>query len=255
MHIHIRRFKTQCIPLRQFPGYQYRTQNPSRIPNPNTPLTIADTRKYLNDPLKAACADANKCTYDDASNIAGGSDSKLSPGPYHVDVVHINSRGYCKLWERDSFRNMMGCAGTKTDCASENWLESQSHHTTPPKHDIPRHTMPHPAHYATSHHGTPHYATPQHTTSHHTLLHTTSHYTTPHHMSPHHITPHHTAAHNIALLQHTTLPMQVRSTLLTRDNTLIPHDIAVSTEEPQYDGGDATLGVTLLVMVLATLIL
>jgi len=107
----------------------------------------ADTRKYLNDPLKEACAAANKCKYDDASNIAGGSDSKLSPGQYHVDVVHINSRGYCKLWERESFRNVMGCTGAKTDCAT------------------------------------------------------------------------------------------------------------VSTEEPQYDGGDATVGVALLVMVLATLIL
>jgi len=85
----------------------------------------ADTRKHLNDPLKAACAAARKCTFDDAANIAGGSDSKPSPGPHHVDVVHMNSRGYCKLWERDSFRNMMGCAGAKIDCATVTTEEPQ----------------------------------------------------------------------------------------------------------------------------------
>ena len=79
----------------------------------------------------------------------------------------------------------MGCAGAKIDCASENWLASHSHHTTPSKHGITLHTT---SHHTTSYHTTPHHAT----------LHC---YNTVHHATQHHITPRRATLHCIALLQ------------------------------------------------------
>jgi len=81
------------------------------------PITGTGTNKYLNAPVKAACEASSKCTYEAATNTGGGTDSSPSTGEYHVDVIHFNARGYCKLWNSDTFRTLMSCQGAKTDCS------------------------------------------------------------------------------------------------------------------------------------------
>ena len=57
-------------------------------------ITSAGTRKILNAPVKAACEAAEQCTYHDATDRFGSTDSKPSSGRYHVDPVHLNEDGY-----------------------------------------------------------------------------------------------------------------------------------------------------------------
>jgi lysophospholipase L1-like esterase len=75
------------------------------------------TNDKLNAPVKAACEASSLCTYDAATDTGGGTDSTPSTGEFHVDRIHFNERGYCVLWNRDSFRTLMSCQGGKTDCS------------------------------------------------------------------------------------------------------------------------------------------
>ena len=90
-------------------------------PTPKAPLskecpgfsaTSVGTRKVLNAPVKAACEAAEKCTYHDATDRFGSTDSKPSSGRYHRDPVHLNEDGYCKLWSTDLFKKAFKCTST-----------------------------------------------------------------------------------------------------------------------------------------------
>ena len=75
-------------------------------------ITSAGTRKVLNAPVKAACEAAERCTYHDATDRFGSTDSKPSSGRYHADTVHLNEDGYCKLWSTDLFKSAFKCTST-----------------------------------------------------------------------------------------------------------------------------------------------
>ena len=75
-------------------------------------ITSASARKLLNDPVQAACTENAKCTYDEATTRFGSTDTKPSSGVYHVDTIHLNEDGYCKLWSTDKFRAAFKCSNT-----------------------------------------------------------------------------------------------------------------------------------------------
>merc|ERR1711988_1390899 len=72
-------------------------------------VTTAGTSKLLNNPIKAACDRNAKCTYDDATARFGSTDGGPSSGEFHLDSIHLNEKGYCKLWSTDTFRSTFKC--------------------------------------------------------------------------------------------------------------------------------------------------
>ena len=113
-------------------------------PTPKAPLakecpgfsaTSVGTRKVLNAPVKAACEAAERCTYHDATDRFGSTDSKPSSGRYHVDTVHLNEDGYCKLWDTDLFKKAFQCTSTnkcKGDTAGGSTKAATKAATKPP---------------------------------------------------------------------------------------------------------------------------
>merc|ERR1711907_568437 len=68
----------------------------------------------LNGGVEDACKQVG-ATYIDMSTLAGGSSTSWSPlaktkGAFHVDQVHLNAMGYCKLSINDKYRARMGCS-------------------------------------------------------------------------------------------------------------------------------------------------
>ena len=94
-------------------------------------ITSAGTRKVLNAPVKAACEAALKCTYHDATDRFGSTDSKPSSGRYHADTVHLNEDGYCKLWSTDLFKSAFKCTSTNK-CKGDTVDGSAKSPTKPP---------------------------------------------------------------------------------------------------------------------------
>merc|ERR1719181_192866 len=97
----------------------------------NFPITSAGTRKILNAPVQAACEDAEKCTYHDATDRFGSTDLKPSSGKYHVDTVHLNEDGYCRLWSTDLFKSAFKCTSTMK-CKDDSVASTTKAATKPP---------------------------------------------------------------------------------------------------------------------------
>ena len=78
-----------------------------------TPALVAN----LNSGIAAAAAAAADVTYIDGTAACGGSTSAFSPGTYHIDPIHLNSKGYCNVYTMPAMQAALGCAAAAYDCA------------------------------------------------------------------------------------------------------------------------------------------
>eukprot|EP00933_Yihiella_yeosuensis_P072080 TRINITY_DN80376_c0_g1_i1.p1 TRINITY_DN80376_c0_g1~~TRINITY_DN80376_c0_g1_i1.p1 ORF type:complete len:250 (+),score=42.62 TRINITY_DN80376_c0_g1_i1:105-854(+) len=62
----------------------------------------------LNNVIKAAAA-AKGATYVDVLTVAGGTASTYANKGYFTDKIHLNSKGYCKLWTLPTLQLAFGC--------------------------------------------------------------------------------------------------------------------------------------------------
>eukprot|EP00439_Symbiodinium_sp_Y106_P047233 s2191_g6.t1 len=63
----------------------------------------------LNEVVRRA-AIAQNVTFVNVSRIAGGSSTVHSQPEFYKDPIHLNSRGYCKLWTDPVLQEAMGCS-------------------------------------------------------------------------------------------------------------------------------------------------
>ena len=71
----------------------------------------------LNAGIVAAANAAPDVTFVDAHNTCGGTKDEWSPGAWHQDVIHLNTKGYCKVWTLPGMQAALGCAPATYDCS------------------------------------------------------------------------------------------------------------------------------------------
>jgi hypothetical protein len=71
----------------------------------------------LNAGIVAAANAAVDVTFVDAHNTCGGTKDEWSPGTWHMDVIHLNTNGYCKVWTLPAMQTALGCAPATYDCS------------------------------------------------------------------------------------------------------------------------------------------
>lgn len=81
---------------------------------PSAPLVGCDTQEKvmtLYDAYKLVAVEyPGVVTYlEDSWRVLGGSESTWSSQNYYVDQVHMNNRGYCKVFSRDDIQELFGC--------------------------------------------------------------------------------------------------------------------------------------------------
>ena len=109
--LHHRQINTECPSSKIFmTGYPTPTAAFDDCP---IRVTSTGIRQFLNDGVEAACQDNAKCTYADATEIAGSTASRASSSRYFVDSVHLNEDGYCRLWTTDAAKRMFKCTKTR----------------------------------------------------------------------------------------------------------------------------------------------
>ena len=67
---------------------------------------------HLKKAIKEACEDETKCVFVDASGALGTPTGQFATiDQYHIagDAIHLNNRGYCKLFGLDALRSCLGC--------------------------------------------------------------------------------------------------------------------------------------------------
>jgi len=74
-----------------------------------------------------AAAEPN-VTFVDSLDKCGGSASTWSSGDYHVDNIHLNNRGYCRVWTMPAVQLLLGCGAASYDCEVVDPLYSASQH-------------------------------------------------------------------------------------------------------------------------------
>lgn len=89
---------------------------PTAIPEECATMSVAELYSNAADQLNGGIADAcnnhssGRCTYVDSMTIAGGTATALSPKcAYHSDVIHLNNRGYCKVFSRQATQAAFAC--------------------------------------------------------------------------------------------------------------------------------------------------
>lgn len=89
---------------------------PTAIPEECATMSVAELNRNAAEQLNGGIADAcnnhssGRCTYVDSMTIAGGTARTLSPKcAYHSDLIHLNNRGYCKLFSRQAAQAAFAC--------------------------------------------------------------------------------------------------------------------------------------------------
>ena len=71
----------------------------------------------LNQGIKAAADSMTDVTYVDAGDVCGAhGTTQWSPGQYHADAIHLNTKGYCKVWTLPAVQAWLGCEAATYNC-------------------------------------------------------------------------------------------------------------------------------------------
>ena len=62
-------------------------------------------------------ADEQNVEFVDATRVCGAPVGGLSEEQYFIDPIHLNPRGYCKLWTQPSMQTILGCGTESYDCS------------------------------------------------------------------------------------------------------------------------------------------
>eukprot|EP00930_Biecheleria_cincta_P035923 TRINITY_DN24672_c0_g1_i1.p1 TRINITY_DN24672_c0_g1~~TRINITY_DN24672_c0_g1_i1.p1 ORF type:complete len:168 (-),score=14.65 TRINITY_DN24672_c0_g1_i1:103-606(-) len=68
---------------------------------------------------QVASADPASITFVDSTAACNGSLTSWSPKAYFVDPIHLNNRGYCKLWSQTAIQTALGCDAQVINCDNE----------------------------------------------------------------------------------------------------------------------------------------
>jgi len=90
--------------------------------------TSPSALKPLNDAIAAAVlnqtAKGHDVTFVDVAYVNGATNSSLSPAQTHADAIHLNSKGYCKVFSSSGMQNAFACSGSAATRCSPQQCES-----------------------------------------------------------------------------------------------------------------------------------
>mmetsp|Transcript_103550 Transcript_103550/g.259632 ORF Transcript_103550/g.259632 Transcript_103550/m.259632 type:complete len:279 (-) Transcript_103550:161-997(-) len=76
----------------------------------------------LMDAVKQAADGDSAVTLVDSTQACGGSASTWSDSKYFMDAIHLNNKGYCKLFTQAGVQTFLGCEAASYDCETVNCM-------------------------------------------------------------------------------------------------------------------------------------
>ena len=77
------------------------------------------SNSVLNGAWADVAATEPELTFVSSANACGAErPGDWSPGTHHVDVIHFNNRGYCKVWTAPTLQAELGCCAKEYTCAT-----------------------------------------------------------------------------------------------------------------------------------------